>query len=289
MFSEIIYTHTLGLYAVRALFAILHEIISVPLSFEFRDHSSTWRTWHFLCTRLINVFLMSALSLKYVVIFFSFKPFYFRTTMSKWLQVLSTAVIGVCVFYFQTTVATNNSSIYANNNSLSEAENTNQTVTFLTMAWVLNPPYVIPTNGSLIEDEGMLRDALLRYVTVECGYYRTPGISYYVIGLQAHSELEMIELLRTNKADTAGPIFETSDSRRYNEFPFFKIGDYPGTDFFTTKDQTNPIRVVLDAIKKSWPLLALTLITMAIAGVIMWALVSLRTEIYCHYPLRVGG
>lgn len=195
--------------------------------------------------------------------------------MAKWLQMLSTAVIGVCVFYFQTTTAKDNSSTTTNKDLQSEGENKNQTVTFLTVAWIFDPPYIIPVNGSSIQDEGMIRDALLRYITVECGYFWEPYISYKVISLQAYSEFGMIELLRTNTADVASPIFETPGSRRYSEFPFFKIGDYPGTDFFTTEDQTNPIRGVLDSIFTSWPLLALTLITMAIAGVIMWALVSL--------------
>lgn len=205
---------------------------------------------------------------------FSPKLFCFRTTMAKWLQVLSTAVIGLCEFYFQTTAAKDNSSTSGNKDLQSDAENTNQTVTFLTVAWTFNPPYTKPVNGSLIQDDGMIRDALLRYITVECGYFQTPPISYQVIGLQANSEFGMIELLRTNKADMAAPVFETPGSRRYSEFPFFKIGDYPGTDFIITEDQTNALRVVLEAIMKSWPLLAFTLIHMAIAGVIMWALVS---------------
>ena len=64
----------------------------------------------------------------------------------------------------------------------------------------------------------MIRDAQLRYITVECGYYQTPPISYEVIGLQANSEFGMIELLRTNKVDLASPIFETPDSLRYSKF-----------------------------------------------------------------------
>lgn len=195
--------------------------------------------------------------------------------MAKWLWVLLTAVIGGCVFYLRTTTAMDNSSTSAIKYLQREAENKNQTLTFLTAAWIFDPPYIIPANGSSIQEEGMIRGALLRYITVECGYFQKPSISYQVIGLQANSELGMIELLRTNKADVAAPIFETPDSRRYSEFPFFKIGDYPGTEFITTEDQKNPIRVVLEATINAWPLLAFTLTSMASAGVIMWALVSL--------------
>ena len=199
--------------------------------------------------------------------------------MAKWLQVLSAAVIGGCVFYLQKTTAKDNSSTSANNNLQSEAENKNETLTFLTFAWIFDPPYIIPVNGTSVKDEGMIRDALLRYITVECGYFQKPPISYQVVGLQATNELGMIELLRTNKVDAAAPIFETPDNRRYSEFSFFKIGDYPGTDFFTSEDQTNPLKVVLEATINAWPLLAFTLTSMAIAGVIMWALVSLLREI----------
>ena len=195
--------------------------------------------------------------------------------MAKWLWVLSTAVIGGCVLYLRTTIAMDNSSTSAIKYLQREAENKNQTLTFLTAAWIVDPPYIISANGSSIQEEGMIRGALLRYITVECGYFQKPPISYQVIGLQANSELGMIELLRTNKADVAAPIFETPDSRRYSEFPFFKIGDYPGTEFITTEDQKNPIRVVLEATINAWPLLAFTLTSMASAGVIMWALVSL--------------
>lgn len=208
--------------------------------------------------------------------------------MSKWpLQVLSTAVISIHVVFFLTSTAKNISSTCANNDSQSETGNINQTVTVLTVAWIFDPPYIIPENGILIQDSGMIRDALLRYITVECGYFQTPPISFQVIGMQSKSEFGMIELLRANKADMAAPIFETPGSRQYNEFLFFKLGDYPGTDFITSEDQANPIRVVFKGIMKSWPLLAVALIDMAIAGVIMWALVSLLTEINCQYPLRV--
>ena len=208
--------------------------------------------------------------------------------MAKWpLQVLSTAVISIHVVFFQTSTAKYISSTCANNDSQSETGNINQTVTALRVAWIFDPPYTIPVNGTLIQDSGMIRDALLRYITVECGYFQKPPISFQVIGLQANSEFDMLEMLRANKADMAVPIFETPDSRRYNEFLFFKLGDYPGTDFITTEDQENPIRVVFKGIMKSWPLLAVALIDMAIAGVIMWALVSLLKEVNCQYPWRV--
>ncbi|XP_078381083.1 uncharacterized protein LOC144663874 isoform X3 [Oculina patagonica] len=190
--------------------------------------------------------------------------------MKKCLKVLSAAIIRFCIIYLQATAV-------ESNNEDQQSEDTNQTTTPLTAAWVAMPPYTHIINNrndsyKINGDHGVIHDALLRYIFVECGLYNTPPSTYKVENLEAESEFEMIELLRKNKADVAAPIFEKPDNRRHNEFPFFKLGDYPGTDFLTTEDETNPLRVVLDAIVEAWPLLAFLLISTAIAGIIMWAL-----------------
>lgn len=181
---------------------------------------------------------------------------------------LSATIVRICVIYLQCIAAKS-----SNEDQQREDKNTNQTV--LTVAWVLKPPYTKPANASLISpNHGIVQDAILRYMVLECGLFNTPSVSYQGKGLEADSEFEMIELLRKNIADAAVPIFDNLDNRRYSEFPFFKIGDYPGTDFITTEDESNAFSVVIDAVRKSWPLLAVTLIFTAIAGIIMWALVS---------------
>lgn len=194
--------------------------------------------------------------------------------MTKTLKVLSAAVLGLCAIHFHATYAKDNSSTPDNGNL-------NQTVEFLRVAWILKPPYTRSRsimNGSLNREadlRGLIQDALLRYIIVECGLLSIPSITYDVKSLQADSEFEMIELLRKNKVDFVAPIFETPDIRRYIEFHFLKLMDYPGTDFITTEDETHALDVVLDAVLKSWPLLAVTLIETAIAGIIVWALVRL--------------
>ena len=80
-------------------------------------------------------------------------------------------------------------------------------------------------------------------------------------------------MLSQNKVHLATPVFEPTN-RRYSEFPFLKLVDYPGTDSISTEDETMGLNVVLQAVLKSWPLLAVTLILTAIAGVIVRALVS---------------
>jgi hypothetical protein len=191
----------------------------------------------------------------------------FRTKMNTWFKVISVIVIGLCAIQLRTTSATGNED--------GDEDDEKHPVKNLTIAWIENPPYTTsPTNGS-VDDEahGMLRDVLLRYITIECGYYAE--VSYEVKTFRAENEFHMIELLRQNKVHVAAPIFE-STNRRYGKFSFFKITDYPGSQFITSEGEGNKLSLVLDAVLKSWSLFAVTLILTAIAaGVIMWALVCL--------------
>ena len=193
--------------------------------------------------------------------------------MGNWFKMLFVVVIGLCAI--QATLAKANSSKPGNDEDEDEDEDDDddeREVKNVTIAWVDKPPYVTsPTNGS-IDDEahGLIREALLRHIKIECGW--SIKITYDVKTLRTDSEFGMIELLRQNKVHIAAPIFEPTN-RRYSEFPFFKLVDYPGTDFITTQVEIDRLSVVLDAVLKSWPLLAVTLILTAIAGVIMWALV----------------
>ena len=103
-------------------------------------------------------------------------------------------------------------------------------------------------------------------------------MNYQVKTFRTDSEFHMIELLRQKEVHVAAPIFEPTN-RWYDEFSFFKITDYPGSEFIKSDDQTNKLSLVLDAVLKSWSLFAVTLILTAIAGVTMWALVCLTLRI----------
>lgn len=145
----------------------------------------------------------------------------------------------------------------------------------LIFAWTLKPPYVTsPSNGSIDnEAHGMIRDAVLWHVTWECSFAQ--GKEFKIITSRIDNEFEMIDLLRQNKVHIALPIFEHPTSRRYNEFPFLKIDDYPGTEYIIARDDVSAMTVVLEAVVKAWPLLAVTMVLTAIAGVIIWALVCI--------------
>lgn len=158
------------------------------------------------------------------------------------------------------------------------AEN-NISVKPLIFGWIWKPPYVTsPANGSSDKMvQGMIRDGLERYITIECGWYHAIHPTHYEMdSMQLSSEFEMMELLRQNKVHVAVPIFEHPTIQQNSEFPFFKLDDYPGTEFITTEDDSSALSVVLDAVLKAWPLLAVTMVLTAIAGIIMWALVSFK-------------
>ena len=201
------------------------------------------------------------------------------------IKVLSVIIIGA--IQLRTIAATRNESI-PNNEENDEDDDKEEDedededekdekdfpVIDLTIGWIEKPPYTTPpTNGSFDDEaHGMLRDVLVRFITIECGY--AAKIKYQVKTFRADSEFHMIELLRQNKVHVASPIFEPAN-RRYYEFSFFKIADYPGSEYITSEDETNKLSLVLDAVLKSWSLFAVTLILTAIAGIIMWALVCL--------------
>ena len=192
--------------------------------------------------------------------------------MGNWLQVLLVIVIGLGVIQFRVSSATGNSSTPGNDDEDEDEDEDDLVEKKLTIAWIEKPPYTTsPPNGSLDnEAHGMIRDTILRYI-YECGHH--PKVNYDVKTLRVDSEFGMIELLRQNKVHAAAPVFELRN-RRYSEFPFVQLVDYPGTDFITTENETNGLAVVLDAVLKSWPLCAVTLILTAIAGIIVWALVG---------------
>ena len=149
----------------------------------------------------------------------------------------------------------------------------------LTIAWISKPPYVIPPTNESFDDgpQGMIRDAVLRHITVECGHCWTPSSEHCEIEtLKMQNELEMLELLKQNKVHIAIPVFEHPSNRLYDEFFFLKLDDYPGTEYITTEDDTSTLNVVLESVLKAWPLFAVTIVLTAIAGIIMWALVRMN-------------
>ena len=141
-------------------------------------------------------------------------------------------------------------------------------------AWIEKAPYVTsPTNGSSVnKPNGTILDALLEPIK-KCGNYVDTEMDYRNVG----DESEMLEFLKQNRVHIAVPIFEHPNNRPYNEFPFYKIDDYPGTNYITIESKKCVrFSMILNSVSKSWPLLAVTLVLTAIAGIIVWALVGFQ-------------
>ena len=136
----------------------------------------------------------------------------------------------------------------------------------LKIAWINKPPYTIPPTPDSHEVRGIIRKVMDDCDAIE------PSFTNYSNGNA--SEYEMIKLLRENKVQIALPIFKHPSSRQYSEFEFVRIGPYPGSEYITTEDEINAFSAVVDEVLKSWPWLAVTLVLAAVAGIIMWALVS---------------
>ena len=195
----------------------------------------------------------------------------------SWIKVLSVIVIALGAIQLHTISATGNESTPGNEDGDEEDEENPAIKKDLILAFIEKAPYTpLTANESLEGDSlGLIRDVLFRYITIDCGI--AMGVTYNIEALTVDSEFHLIELLRQNKVHAAGPIFK-SKNQRYDEFLFFKLTDYPGSEFITNEDEANKLSLVLNAVLKSWSLFALTLILTAIAGIIMWALVCL---IFC--------
>lgn len=193
----------------------------------------------------------------------------------NWAKLFSVFALGNFLIFYQPSAADSDSS--------GEGEEEEHHEIPLVLGWIEKPPYATPpTNGSLDNEvQGMIRDAISPYILGECGH----NWGNQVATKKFESEFEMIELLRQNKVHVALPIFENPENRKYIDLPFFKLDDYHGTEFITTEDDTTALTVVMDSVLKSWPLLAVLLVLTAIAGIIMWALVSVhyKRALYAQY------
>ena len=196
--------------------------------------------------------------------------------MATWFKLLLALFIGLVAFKFRVTSAKSTSS-EPDDNDDNEKEN-------LTIAWIYKPPYIRGPDNSSLDNQahGIVRDVMLKYIVKDCsGEFGNPH--YEIKTLKADSESAMIQLLKQNKVHVAIPIFEQQDNQKYSEFIFFKLLDYPGTEYITLADDENndALDVVFDSVLKSWPLLAVTMIFTAIAGIIIWALVRLSHNYSC--------
>ena len=188
--------------------------------------------------------------------------------MEKIWEVLSTIIISMGIFRLD----------------LMAAENDSSGMIPLEIAWISKPPYTIPPTPYSCKLRGIIMDLMTDMMKEDDDECEEVANSLLINNAnETASEFQMIKLMRENEVQIAFPIFGPLSNRQYSDFHFLKIGRYPGSEYITTQNESNAFRTIVDEVLKSWPLLALTLVLAAIAGIIMWALVGIVFRYWCWF------
>ena len=136
---------------------------------------------------------------------------------------------------------------------------------FVKMVWVEKPPYTTKRPGTVNRFNGILYD-VLKTKLHHCADFESVRVKH---------ESDIVKNVSTGEAVLGGPIVVKGIAPAfYNTLPFISTNNYPGADFITRAEPKEFGKVVTVAVLSTWPLLALTLLMTAIAGIIVWALVS---------------
>ena len=142
----------------------------------------------------------------------------------------------------------------------------------LQISWLEKPPYTTsPTEvTSHNELQGLFKDILSTFISGICC-----DMSSEMNQTRVHYESNILDNCENDKAQIGLPVTAIGrEAISYKGFHFTGIVDYPGADFITLAESKHPGTVVTLTVLRSWPLLAVTTVLMAIAGIVMWALVS---------------
>ena len=138
---------------------------------------------------------------------------------------------------------------------------------YMKMAWLEKPPYTTRRPNAEGRFNGILYD-VLRTKLHYCGSFES---------VRVNDESTLVARLKNGQAQLAGPVVAKGiDPIRYNGEYFLALLDYPGADFLTKPGTKEFAKVVTETILDSWPLLALSIILTAIAGIVTWALVRAK-------------
>ena len=77
----------------------------------------------------------------------------------------------------------------------------------------------------------------------------------------------MLEDMEANKSDIAFPIKVPLIAAQYERYRFLRLMTHPGSVLLADKRNADAAKVVFEAVMKSWPLVVVTLLLTAIAGV----------------------
>ena len=95
---------------------------------------------------------------------------------------------------------------------------------------------------------------------------------------EGDNETEVLNLLQDELAQFAFPIVSSSKEPTYRGYTYLPLLPYPPTVFLRRQKPAED--VIIDAMFKAWPILAITLLLTAISGIVTWALVSYSDEMF---------
>ena len=153
----------------------------------------------------------------------------------------------------------------------------------LTISWVEKPPYVITLPAAQSSDQiqlgGAFRYPLEEVFTKCCAHVQTKKTPFAQFR-KVNSDKDLLRLLGRNETHIALPFVGSpfGIDEEQDGYRFVAVFDHPGTEYYTKPEINEPTEVLLEIIWSSWPLFAFTFSLTAIAGIIIWATVSTKTN-----------
>ena len=100
------------------------------------------------------------------------------------------------------------------------------------------------------------------------------GIKLLPISTRGKNETDVLNHLENRKAQFAFPVVSSSKESTYWGYNYLPLLPYLSTVFLVKEKP--PGDIMFEAVLKAWPLLVVTLLLTAIAGIITWGLVSTK-------------
>lgn len=141
----------------------------------------------------------------------------------------------------------------------------------LKIAWMEKPPYTLSfskSNGS--KPSGLLGQTVWHFIELGCDRF-----NIRIEPIEVHSVATLTRLVKEGEVQVGLPIFMNifEGNEEYKETLSIKVLDHPGLEFITAGRRLGTTGLVIKAVVSALPMLLITMLLTAIAGVIVWALV----------------
>ena len=155
----------------------------------------------------------------------------------------------------------------SNNNTISDSRPR------VYLSWYLLPPFTTEDINVFGDSPpGEIISKLVHWIGAAC--YYDQEIKLLQILTEGENETDVLNHLENKKAQFAFPVVSSSKESMYRGYKYLPLLPYPSTVFLVKEKP--PGDIMFNAVLKAWPLLVVTLLLTAIAGVITWGLVSTK-------------